>query len=343
MNILQVCSADVLGGGEVHVIELTAKLRERGHRVEVAGRRGGPLKVDYALPFRNAMDLATAFRLRRIVKNGGFDIAHGHVARDYPVLATALEGFRPTSLVLTRQLLFPVRKHPFYGRVDGWIVTTEQILRSIRRLSPRRVEIIPNWVDTSRMTYRPRPLGRPVTVGLLGQVSPHKGHDDAIEAIRQLGDGYRLSVGGEGREDYKRALGEAAAGLPVEFLGFVHAAAFMRDIDILVLPSWEEPFGIVVLEAMAAGVSVIATDSGGPPEILDWGNAGLLVPPRDPRAIAEAVRRLAGDDALRERLLVAARRRVELHYDIEAAVSKVEAFYARARNIRAQTGEGTHL
>lgn len=83
MRVLEACSADVLGGGEVHVIQLVEELRRRGHHVEVAGRTGGPLLLDHELPFANSLDVASALRLRRIVLAEHFHIVHAHVARDY--------------------------------------------------------------------------------------------------------------------------------------------------------------------------------------------------------------------------------------------------------------------
>ena len=162
---------------------------------------------------------------------------------------------------------------------------------------------------------------------MLGQVSPHKGHDDAIAAIRELGQGYRLLVAGRGLPDFEQSLKEKALGLPVEFVGFVKPAEFLPQIDILILPSWEEPFGIVVVEAMAAGVNVIATNTGGPPEILDHGRAGLLVPPRDPSALAGAARRLVSDDKLRQDLREHAVERIRTRYDISLTVPRIEEFY----------------
>ncbi len=329
MRILQVSSAQMLGGGEVHVIELTDMLRERGHTVSVAGRRNGPLDTDFDLPFLNSADLYTAYRLRRIVRREQFDIVHAHVARDYPVAAAALWGLSGPKLVLTRQLIFAVKKNPFYRRVDGWIVTTNQILRSIEHLDPRASVIVPNWVDCRKLTYEERAVQDPVRVGLLGQVSPHKGHDDAIEAVRLLGPGFRLLIGGKGTPDYVRDLKKRAGNLPVEFLGFVEPPSFLETVDMLIVPSWEEPFGIVVLEAMAAGVNVIATNAGGPPEILDFGKAGLLVQPRNPAELAGAIRRLATDRTLRDQLRARALERVRTRYDISLTVPKIEDFYDR--------------
>jgi hypothetical protein len=83
MRVLEACSADVLGGGEVHVVQLVEELRRCGHHVEVAGRTGGPALFDHELPFANSLDVASALRFRRIVRAGHFYIIHAHVARDY--------------------------------------------------------------------------------------------------------------------------------------------------------------------------------------------------------------------------------------------------------------------
>ena len=118
MRILQVSSARNLGGGETHVIELVAALKNLGHEVAVAGRRGGPIPAQVHLPFANSADIYSALRLRRFIKSHAFDIVHAHVARDYPIVAAAAWGL-PVKLVLTRHLLYPVRALRLYSRVDG--------------------------------------------------------------------------------------------------------------------------------------------------------------------------------------------------------------------------------
>jgi glycosyltransferase involved in cell wall biosynthesis len=168
-----------------------------------------------------------------------------------------------------------------------------------------------------------------VNIGLLGQISPHKGHDEAIEAMRELRIGYRLLIAGNGETAYVENLKQKAAGLPVQFLGFVSLPNFFDTVDMLVVPSWEEPFGIVLLEAMAVGIPVIATDRGGPLEIIRSGFHGLLVPPRHPRALANAVRELAHDEPLRQRIVRQARKRVEENYDISKVVPRIEDFYRK--------------
>jgi len=325
MRILQVNSARHLGGAETHVIELTDALRRRGHNVVVAGRRNGPVQPQIHLPFLNSADVYSAYRLSRFLKTTPFDVVHAHVARDYPVVAAAVRGLN-VKLVLTRHLLYPIRAHALYRRVDGWTAPTSQILQTLAPLRPKLSEVIPNWVDVEKFRYRPHPLHRPINIGLLGQISPHKGHEEALAAQRILGGEYRLLIAGKGDDSYVRTLSARALDLPVEFLGFVDLPDFFEMVDILVAPSREEPFGIILLEAMGAGIPVIATAAGGPLDIIRPDIDGLLIPPKNPEALAAAVRALTHEDC-RRRVIDEARKHVESEFDIRKVVPRIEGFY----------------
>ncbi len=292
MRILQVNSATNLGGGETHVLELVEALRTRGHDVTVAGRQGGAVHPQIHFSFRGSADLLTAIRLRQFMKRNVFDVVHAHVARDYTVVAAAALGL-PMKVIFTRHLLYPVRGNPLYRRVDGWIAPTSQMLAKLAPLQPKRSALIPNWVDLNKFSYLPHAAHQPVNIGLLGQISPHKGHEDAIEALRQLGPGYRLIIAGRGEESYVVRLREQSRALPVEFSGFAEFKEFFETVDILLVPSWEEPFGIVLLESMATGIPVISTSAGGPLDIIRPGLDGILVPPRNPPALVTAIRSLS--------------------------------------------------
>jgi glycosyltransferase involved in cell wall biosynthesis len=325
MRVLQVSSPLQLGGGETHVIELTEALRHLGHEVIVIGRRGAAVKPQIEFSFLNSFDVGTALRLRALLKREHFDVVHAHVARDYPPVIGAAIGL-PVKVILTRHLLYPIKAKFLYRRVNGWIAPTKQILESLSPLKPRTAAVIPNWVDVEKFAFKPHPAHKPVTLGILGQISPHKGHSDAIEALRTLGSGYRLLIAGRGQEDYVKELTKKSAGLPVTFAGFVSLPDFFESIDVLLVPSWEEPFGIVVLEGMASGIPVIATAAGGPVDILRSGVDGILVPPKNPRALAEAVLALDGQ---RQSLIEAARHRAESEFDIRKVVPRIEAFYRK--------------
>ena len=309
MRILQVNSARTLGGGETHVLQLTSALRERGHDVILAGRRGGPLNPDTA---------ATALRLRSLLKHENLDIVHAHVARDYPVVAAAAWGIRSVKVIFTRHLLYPVRRNFLHKRVDAWIAPTVQILETLAPLRPKRSAVIPNWVDTQKFAYRPHAPHKPIRIGLIGQIAPHKGHDDAIEAMRLLEKGFELSIAGEGDSAYIANLKRKSAGLPVTLAGFVTLPDYFAEIDILIVPSWQEPFGIITLEAMSAGIPVIGT---GPADVL----RGTLVPARDPHALAAAIRECKLD--------VTAREYVEKNFDIRKVIPRIEEFYLATKDL----------
>jgi L-malate glycosyltransferase len=322
MHILQVSSPLQLGGGETHVIELVEALRRRGHTVIVAGRHGGAVKPQIELPFRNSLDVYTMLALRATMKSEGFDIVHAHVARDYPLVLGAARNL-PPKVVLTRHLLRPIRSNFLYSRVNGWIAPTNQILKTLAPLKPRASAVIPNWVDLEKFPYTPHDLHRPMTLGLLGQISPHKGHEDAVKAMRLVGPNYRLIIGGKGEESFVSRLRQEGADLPITFAGLVSLPEFFNSIDGLLVPSWEEPFGLVVLEGMASGIPVIATASGGPLDIIRSGVDGILVPPRNPEALAEAILSI---HTKRDQMIEAARERVR-DFDIQTVVPRVEAFY----------------
>jgi len=212
--------------------------------------------------------------------------------------------------------------------VDGWLAPTTEIANTLSALRPKRLAVIPNWVDLRKFIYSPHELHSPANLGLLGQISPHKGHEDAIEGLRLLGSGFRLLIAGKGEPQYIESLKRRAHGLPVDFMGFVSLPEFFQMVDILLVPSWHEPFGIVLLEAMAWGIPVISTNCGGPLDIVRSGEHGLLVAPRKPEELAGAVRQMVDSSSLRLRLVVQARTRVESDFDIERLIPRIEQFYA---------------
>jgi glycosyltransferase involved in cell wall biosynthesis len=157
---------------------------------------------------------------------------------------------------------------------------------------------------------------------MVGRISPWKGQDVFLRAFGQAfsGDGARASIVGSplfGEEDFDAEIQALAASLGlggrVTFTGFRDdVAAELRTMDVLVHASViPEPFGLVVVEGMAAGLAVIASDAGGPSEVVEHGVTGLLYPPGDVDALAAALRQAASDPDLRRRLGQAARRKAE--------------------------------
>jgi len=204
---------------------------------------------------------------------------------------------------------------------DRIVASSEATLATLGRAADNGVVVANPVRAGSPATARPR-AGRdePLRVGMIGRLAPWKGQTvflDAFARVFRGGQEQAVIVGGAlfGEDDYGDGLQRQAAALGlterVEFRGFRDdVTAELATMDIAVHASIvPEPFGQVIVEAMAAGVPVIASDAGGPAEIITPGVDGLLSPPGDVGALATSLRRLADDPGLRERLRVAGHRR----------------------------------
>ncbi|HVM38989.1 MAG TPA: glycosyltransferase [Sphingomicrobium sp.] len=201
-------------------------------------------------------------------------------------------------------------------------------------------EVIHNGMDLEafdRQAAAPsQPLARQeggALIGCVGNLNPIKGHEYLVRAMPRVLQRFptaRLVMIGEGGakaelEALARALGVEGAVIMAGFRGDVPAV--MRQIDICVQPSLQEAFGIVLLEAMAAARPVVATGVEGIPEIVVDGTTGLLVPPRDPEALAKAICALLQDGEARRAMGSAGRSRVEQRFDIRTTVRAYEELY----------------
>jgi glycosyltransferase involved in cell wall biosynthesis/GT2 family glycosyltransferase len=177
-----------------------------------------------------------------------------------------------------------------------------------RRGFPGRPDVVPLGVETPEPTTGRDLSARGRVVGYAGRLADHKGVDVLLQAVAGLPDSVLLLAGAGPAEDglRRRAARSDLTGR-VRFLGPLHDGAlaeFYAGLDVLAVPSrttadWVEQFGRVAVEAMAHGVPVVASDSGALPDVV--GEAGLLVPPDDPVALRNALGRMLGDVALRER------------------------------------------
>ena len=204
-------------------------------------------------------------------------------------------------------------------------VTATRVLE-IAGISPCRVRVIPNGIDYAFWSAASDTRGRGAPVVLtVGRLDPVKGHDVLLRAFARLLDNLpdaRLVVvgGGGGRGQLERLAGDLGIRASVEFTGELHAEGVrgrMRGADCFVLPSRSEGWPLAPLEAMAAGVPVVATRVGGVPEIVQPGT-GLLVPPEDPVALAAALVSVLREGELAAGLSRRGRRRAQA---FEAAVA----------------------
>lgn len=214
---------------------------------------------------------------------------------------------------------------------------------------PRTLAILPrgehhvihNGVDTER--FKPRSEGHHLlseaflNIGIIANLQERKGHEDLIEAISILRPDHpdiRLHIlggdlFGESREP---ALRERVSNLGLEDVVVFHGQVdnvrdYLNELDLVVCASHEEAFPISILEAMACGKAIVSTDVNGIPEAIVDGESGVLVSPRMPSELARGIAQLIRDTALRERLGMAARARVEQNFALDVFREKIGALY----------------
>ena len=219
-----------------------------------------------------------------------------------------------TDVELARRVPWLARR--ILRRAACVVCVSRALAEEARGLGARRVELIPNGVAL------PEEVGeeaKPPEVLYVGRLSPEKGIEELVAATR----GLNLVVCGDG----------PLRGLVPGALGFVSSAdrdARYRRAAVVVCPSRREGFGLACAEAMAHGRPVVATAVGGLLDLVDDGQTGVLVPPRDPAALRRAIDRLLADRELRHRLGAAGRARVAEACSWETVVERTLAVYRSA-------------
>ncbi|WP_433192716.1 glycosyltransferase family 4 protein [Nocardia sp. CA-107356] len=337
MKIGMVCpySFDVPGGVQAHVVELARVFIERGHKVSVLA----PASEDTPLPdFVVSAGRAVAIpyngsvarlsfgpmaytRIRRWIDGNDFDVLHIHEPNapslsmlalkiaEGPIVAT-FHTSTTKSLVLST---FQGVLRPYHEKISGRIAVSELARRwQVEALGSDAVEI-PNGVDVPAFARAPMLPGYPRaggTVLFLGRYDePRKGMDVLLGALPELVRKHpriEILIVGRGDEDrLRREAGPLASHL--RFLGQVSdedKASAMRSADVYVAPNLGgESFGIILIEAMAAGTAVVASELDAFRRVLRDGTAGMLIPVGDSARLAEALDTLLTDDVRREALV----------------------------------------
>jgi glycosyltransferase involved in cell wall biosynthesis len=225
---------------------------------------------------------------------------------------------------------------------DYVLVNSPAVAERVKRqwaIAPKRIVLIPNGVNLARFSRAPgrsgRQPGRP-TIGALAVLRPEKGLADFVRAAALTHARVpeaRFVIWGDG--PVRVALESLAAELgltgAMEFRGLTaQPEAALRELDIFVLPSLTEACSNGLLEAMASGLPVVATDVGGNPALVEDEVTGLLVPVGDAAALAKAILRLIEDPPLAERLGAAAREVACARFGLNRMLSGVQALYERA-------------
>ncbi len=338
------------GGMEIQMVKRAADAVENGESSLFVGQPSSPAEkfaLTLGIPVEairiraDYVDPVAACRLGRIMKAHDSNVCVVGASKHLSIALFARKLLAPDMAVIFYQQLHANRKKkdPFhnwiYRNLDGAVVITQRLKDSLveRTVLPReRIEVIPYGIEVeafdpanhskkeSRRRFHLPEDG--FLVGLVGRIEEAKGQAVAIEAFARANlPGAMLVICGAPqtrryREHLERRTVELKVEESVRFLPFTkEIPALMNAFDLSVLPSRSETFGLVVIEAMAAGIPVIGTNAGGVPEIIRHGENGMLVPPENSDALASIMRLLVEDDRLRERLGRQARRDAVERYD----------------------------
>jgi len=357
MRIVQICSARDLGGGEKHLADLANALATRGHDVYALVVPRSPLCGELSalpkqniveLPMRNSLNLISVFKLGRFLRERRIEIIHAHMARDYPLAALAASRADGTQLVLTRHVLFQLHKsHRLTLRNVARVIAVSRAvfdsLRAQRIFDRNKITVVYNGIDVDRFagTRELRTDKDPnarFRVGMIGHIAPIKGHKEFLRAaaiVCQRRDdvdfvivGEDKSYKGENRRRIEKLIGELKIGPRIKLLGWTNEVEkVLGTFDLFVSPARAEPFGLSIVEAMAAGVPVLATMSEGACEIIESDQTGRLVPLRDVDALAGAIDELLSDPRECQRLSANAQHAVRERFSLARMVDETEDVY----------------
>lgn len=362
------CTTRSLGGMELNIIRLAVWMRDRGHHCVVVTVHDAPIReraLAAGLPCIT-LDIRSRYivrgaaqRLARLLGEEKITTLVLNTSKDL-LLGVLTKRCSEVGLRLlhTQHMQIGASKKDIlhrwqYRHLDAWITPLPSMAEQTRRLtgiSPARIHIIPFGIDLrqcssalSRASARDT-LQLPTDayiVGMIGRLDRGKGQEFLLRAVARLHNQglqtHALLIGEETRGEAQGYAGELLAlarALNIET--FIHFRGFREQVstayaamNAFTLTSLSETYGMVTIEAMAAGLPVIATDTGGTPDLVTPGETALLIPPADEVALAAAIHRVAEDGELAQRLGRNAHAFALSHFSHNTQCEKVEQLIER--------------
>ncbi len=367
-TILHIIDTTGPGGAETVFIELADRMRQRGFRSLVLIK--GPGWVEEELKRRGLIPLIYDTKgtflwdyvryLFQLIRKEDVALIQSHLLGSnlYAAIAGMLTG---TPVVASYHGVVDISPNERFRwlkykimnfGIMRFVVVSNSLREEVKKrgmLNDRKTDVIYNGIATQDYTL-PRArriraelglLGDELLVGCLGNVRPAKGYDLLVEAAAQLKLSFphvHFVIAGQGKRSLTEQLHEQLETLGVEtnvhFIGFQSdSAEFLSNMDMFLLPSTSEGFSISTIEAMAAGLPVIATRCGGPEEIIENDHTGLLVEAGSSAALVEGLNILLERPDFARKIAGQGKVAVQASYDIEVMLGSYEKIYTRLLNI----------
>lgn len=362
MTVANLSFSGAWGGLEMSSVKITRLFKEAGYNSFEICLPDSPIQKALTeagleaktVTARNYFSPHTSLAIRKWIKQENVKALFIHSTKDIWLVSPALAGLPEVKLYsFARMFIRDINKKDplhslIYSRLDGMIALSHVQAKYLRECLPipdNKYLVIPNGVDVEKFQPRPRREDirkewgvepDQVLFGLVGRLDKQKGSLEFVEAAGQVlqnqPNARFVIVGGNtmGEGDFDKLILSRMEQLNLK--GRVILTDFRKDIqnvmnalDVFVMPSYEENFGNVTLEAISSGLPVIGTNSGGTPEILDQGEIGLLCEPRSADALAQGMMRLLSEPSYRQILGRQARAKALREYDMGKVFQRIES------------------
>lgn len=361
VRILQISSAKTFGGGEKHFVDLCRGLKMRGHEIFVALRPTNEWqeRLDFLPPenflhvsLRNSFGVLSAQRIAEFAREHEIEIIHAHAARDYIPASLASRIAKNTKFVLTRHVLFPLK--PFHRfaltNLSRAIAVSKAVEANLQKIFPKeKISFISNGIDVEARINADRKQLREIfrsehgvppdapLVGILGELKLLKGQRDFVLAAQVVARGFpeaRFAIVGKDnsfKQDYRRQLKRLVNVFRLDnrflWLDWVEETApMLAALDVFVSASHTESFGLAILEAMASGAAIVATETDGAKELID-DKSGKLASIENPVELAAAISEFLADEKMRGLFGQKAQSRASEKFGLDKMIDETEKVY----------------
>jgi glycosyltransferase involved in cell wall biosynthesis len=364
LRVLHMNTEPTWRGGEQQSLYLMDGLAKREVFSILAAQPGGPMAeraranghTVIEQRMRGEADALAILALSRLMRREKISVVHCHTSHAHTlgaVAATLIRRSRRPKVVVSRRVDFSIFRRSFFGLnhikylhgVDRYVTVSHAIRDVLIKdgIPGERITTVHSGIDLARITEAPdrtnelrEELQVPaddVLVGNVAHLADHKGQRYLLDAVPRILTGapnttFAIVGKGELREDLEAQARELGIADRVRFTGFrTDVPSLLKAFDLFVMPSHMEGLGTSVLDAMAAGTPVVGTEAGGMPEAIEHQKSGLVVPIKDPAALAQAVLHMLKNPQQAGHMAANALERVKERFSTDSMVEGTLAVY----------------